>query len=82
MVMFLNETIVEPKESEWFEFYEPGATAKIVPLKETRLYKEDWIGLKELDESGRLKRIATLGDHLQFSIAWFQKEIVEPYLAK
>lgn len=80
LVKFLNETIVEPKESEWFEFYADGQTDKIVSLKDSPLYKEDWIGLKQLDEAGKLKRIAVEGDHLQFTLSWFKENIVNVYL--
>lgn len=80
MVKFLNETIVEPKESEWFEFYSPGQTKDIVALKDSPIYKQDWLGLKQLDEAGKLKLISTEGDHLQFNLRWFQKNIVEPFL--
>jgi len=80
LVKFLNETIVEPKESEWFEFYAPGQENVIVSLKESPLYKEDWIGLKTLDEAGKLKFISVEGDHLQFNLKWFQQNIVTPYL--
>lgn len=80
LVKFLNETIVEPKESEWFEFYAPGDAKQVIALKDSPIYKEDWIGLKELDKAGKLKRIAVEGDHLQFNLSWFQKYIVEPFL--
>ena len=80
LVKFLNETIVEPKESEWFEFYAPGQTEKIVPLKDSPIYQEDWIGLKQLDQDGKLKFISVHGDHLQFNLEWFEKNIVEPFL--
>lgn len=39
MVKFLNDTIVQPKESQWFEFYEPGQDQRILPLKQSKLYK-------------------------------------------
>lgn len=80
LVKFLNETIVEPKESEWFEFYAPGQTKTIVSLKDSPIYTEDWIGLKQLDQAGKLKLLGVEGDHLQFNLKWFQKNIVEPYL--
>lgn len=80
LVKFLNETIVEPKDSEWFEFYAPDKTDTIVSLKDSPIYKEDWIGLKQLDQAGKLHRIAVEGDHLQFTLSWFKKYIVDVYL--
>lgn len=40
MVKFINDTIVQPKESQWFEFYKPGQDKEILPLKESRVYKQ------------------------------------------
>lgn len=39
MVKFLNDTIVQPKESQWFEFYEPGQDQRILPLNQSKVYK-------------------------------------------
>lgn len=81
LVTFLNDTIVQPKESGWFQFYEPGQSQKVTPLKESAIYKEDWIGLKTLDEQGRLKLIGCEGDHLQLNHKFFEKEIVDRFLS-
>ena len=40
MVKFINDTIVQPKESQWFEFYKPGQDKEILPLKESAVYKQ------------------------------------------
>lgn len=80
MVMFLNETTVEPKETEWFEFYETGSIDRIKPLEDTDLYRNDWIGLRELNDTGRLVRLSTIGDHLIMGLDWFQRNIVDQYL--
>ncbi|UXI18014.1 RNA-binding domain-containing protein [Sarcoptes scabiei] len=82
LVYFLNDTIVQPKESGWFQFYLPGQSEKIYDLKDSPLYREDRIGLKRLDDQNKLFLLSTIGDHLQFSIDWFQKEIVEKFLSK
>ena len=39
MVKFLNDTIVQPKESQWFEFYKPGQDKEILPLRQSRTYE-------------------------------------------
>lgn len=36
--------------------------------------------MKQLDETGRLVRLAINGDHLSFSDSWFLSEIVDKYL--
>ncbi len=49
-------------------------------MKDTELYKEDWIGLRELDESGRLVLGSVPGAHMHFSLPWFLDNVVDPYL--
>lgn len=46
---------------------------------QTKLYKEDWIGLKTLDEAGKVKFINVSGNHLQISES-DMKKYVAPYL--
>lgn len=46
---------------------------------QTELYKEDWIGLRSLDEDGRVSYISFPGDHLNFNEDQL-KEYVVPYL--
>ena len=69
-----------PKESSLFEFYIPGEEFEILPLEESDIYKEDWIGLKELDETGRLIRDITTGGHVETDDDYFVEEIVLKYL--
>lgn len=40
LVLFEDETIVQPKESEWFGFYAPGQDKKIVSLFDSPIYKQ------------------------------------------
>jgi len=80
MVKFLKDTMVQPIESEWFGFYAPGQDVQIISLQKSQLYLEDWLGLKEMDEQGKLAFLSVNGDHLQFSDAWFFANIAKPYL--
>lgn len=80
MVKFNQDSMVDPPESEIFGFFEPGQSNKIVPMNETRLYTEDWIGLRTLDEAGKVKIYEIDGDHLQFDMKWFINEIILKYL--
>jgi palmitoyl-protein thioesterase len=81
MVKFTQDSMVQPRESEWFGFYAPGQDTVVVPLRNSTLYKEDWLGLAKLDAAGKLHFLAVDGDHLQFTIPWFLQSIVQPYLA-
>lgn len=46
---------------------------------QTKLYTEDWIGLKTLDDAGRVKYISVPGNHLGISHS-DMKQYVVPYL--
>lgn len=80
MVMFENDTVVEPKETEWFGFYAPGQAEEILPLKRSDIYLKDRLGLKKMDKSGKLVFLSTPGNHLRFSEEWFIANIIKPYL--
>ncbi|EHB14570.1 Palmitoyl-protein thioesterase 1 [Heterocephalus glaber] len=79
MVKFLNDSIVDPVDSEWFGFYRSGQAKETIPLQETTLYTKDHLGLKEMDKAGKLVFLGTEGDHLQLSQAWFYAHII-PFL--
>jgi palmitoyl-protein thioesterase len=53
MYMFEKDEAAIPKESGWFA--EVNTTSgKVTKLQDRKIYKEDWLGLKELDEKGAL----------------------------
>uniref|UniRef100_A0AC35ETZ1 Palmitoyl-protein thioesterase 1 n=1 Tax=Panagrolaimus sp. PS1159 TaxID=55785 RepID=A0AC35ETZ1_9BILA len=81
LVKFARDQMVVPRESEWFGFYPDENTTVVLDMKQTKLYKEDRIGLKGLKEAGKLKFIAIDGDHLRISNEDFIEKIVKPYLA-
>ncbi|KAK7792341.1 hypothetical protein R5R35_013826 [Gryllus longicercus] len=68
-----------PKETEWFGFFEPGQDKKLYRMQDSVLYREDRIGLRKLDQQGRLKLLAVDGNHLQFSEEWFVNEILHKF---
>ncbi|XP_045766736.1 palmitoyl-protein thioesterase 1 [Maniola jurtina] len=80
MVKFNNDSIVQPKETEWFGFYAPGQAKKLISLQQSKLYKEDRLGLKKMDEDGKLIFLSQPGDHLRFTEEWFIENILKPYL--
>lgn len=66
MFMFSDDKTVHPKESAWFAEY--NATSQLVtPLRDRPIYKEDWLGLKQLDEKNGLDFEVLKGQHMQFS---------------
>jgi len=54
-----EDSTIVPKESGWFSFYANGTQSTIVPLEEQQQYTEDWIGLRTLDERGKLIKFTT-----------------------
>lgn len=42
----------------------------IIPMREQLLYVEDWIGLRELDEGGRITFASCVGEHMQLGDCW------------
>jgi len=76
MVKFLKDTMVTPRDSSWFEFYTLGQDKIIEPLKNSTLYQQDWIGLKQLDQQNKLQFLTCDGDHLRFTQQWFEDNII------
>nr|XP_027221193.1 LOW QUALITY PROTEIN: palmitoyl-protein thioesterase 1-like [Penaeus vannamei] len=81
MVKFEEDSMVVPPESEWFGFYSPGQDSQVLPLQQTQLYIEDRLGLKEMDEAGKLHFLSLAADHLNFDDQWFLEEIVDKFVA-
>ncbi|PYH48591.1 palmitoyl-protein thioesterase family protein [Aspergillus saccharolyticus JOP 1030-1] len=62
MFLFEEDGVVHPKESAWFG--EVDADGEVVGVRERDIYKEDWIGLRELDEKGALVFRSVPGRHM------------------
>ncbi|KAB5574011.1 hypothetical protein DKX38_001205 [Salix brachista] len=79
LIMFENDNVLIPKETAWFGYYPDGAFEPIVPAHQTVLYTEDWIGLKALDDAGRVHFVNVSGGHLGISRSDMKKHVV-PFL--
>lgn len=64
MYMFEEDMTVIPKESGWFA-QTNASSGEVTELRDRKIYKEDWIGLKALDEKGGLEFKTTEGGHMQ-----------------
>lgn len=64
MYMFEDDTTAIPKQSSWFA--EVNGT-EITPLRKQTQYKEDWIGLRQLDDKGGLRFRSITGEHMQIT---------------
>lgn len=64
MYVFNGDTTVIPRDSGWFA--EVNTTSgETTPLRERKLYEEDWLGLKKLDEKGGLIFRNASGAHME-----------------
>ena len=81
LIKFSEDSTVVPRGTEWFGFYKPGQAQEMLAYNETQLYLEDWIGLKSLDEDGKVDFLESEGDHLQFTDDFFFS-IIDKYLKK
>ncbi|KAG0069887.1 hypothetical protein BGZ89_001901 [Linnemannia elongata] len=78
MFMFMNDVTVKPKETAWFGFQDENGD--VIDLEEQDQYKEDWLGLKAMDQAGKLEFEVMEGEHMQFSLEEFTDKITIPYL--
>lgn len=70
-----NDTTIVPRESSWFEFYDFEGQ-NIVPLKESDFYIKDYIGLRKLDEEGKLTFATFRSEHILYNIVEYWEEII------
>jgi len=80
MYKFTEDTVVVPKDSSWFAFYADNSLSTIIPLQQQPTYTEDWIGLKTLDEAGKLHFETSPFEHMHFTIDWFVANVMNPWL--
>ncbi|KAH9871149.1 hypothetical protein J1614_006724 [Plenodomus biglobosus] len=84
MYLFANDTTVIPKETGWFA-YTNSTDGSVTGLRDREIYKQDWIGLRALDEKGALHFEETEGDHMQLDdevlIDVFEKWFAPPKTA-
>jgi len=79
MLKWTEDQTVIPRESSHFEFYTPGQSEAVLPLRESQLYLDDFIGLRSLDEAGNLTFFSVPGGHTAFDYSWIAEHIL-PFL--
>lgn len=65
LVMFDADTVIYPKETAWFQSLDEKGN--VLPLNGTDFYNDDYIGVKALNEAGKIQFVSLPGDHLQFT---------------
>lgn len=77
LVKYEEDIWIIPKESSWFGYFDKQSN--IVPLVNLDIYKSDRLGLKSMNENGKLVFLAAPKDHLsKDDEPWFEENIV-PY---
>ena len=71
-----EDTVITPRESSWFEFYDKKGNY-IVPLRESDFYINDNIGLRKLDEEGKVTFTEFQEEHVLYNMDEYFNEIVE-----
>ncbi|KAK9480423.1 Alpha/Beta hydrolase protein [Lipomyces japonicus] len=66
MYLFLKDETVVPKESAWFANVD-NKSGSLTMLENRELYKQDWLGLRELGESGRTHFRTIEGRHMSIT---------------
>ncbi|KAJ3225674.1 hypothetical protein HDU78_010581 [Chytriomyces hyalinus] len=80
LIRFEDEKTVVPAESSWFGFYNDDKS-EIVGMEGQPLYLQDWIGVRWLNENGRLDRLSQPGGHMKIDEAFLNNTIIPTYLA-
>jgi palmitoyl-protein thioesterase len=60
------DAIVIPNSSPWFQFFAANDTSTVVPLKQSDFFLSDYIGVRALDEAGRLSLVEVPCGHQDF----------------
>lgn len=77
LIRFSEDVMIKPGYTAWF--WVDDGDHELVPLQDRPFYKDDWLGLKFLDDNGRLEFLVCSGQHMQISDEYLN-EIVETYL--
>jgi len=65
LVKGLQDTTVEPNDSEWYAYLEDGSQTEIVNMTDAAWYT--WFDLDKMDANGQLGFETTPGGHMQFT---------------
>jgi len=80
LVMAQNDTLIVPKESQHFGYFQEGSNSSVLSMRDSQWYTEDWFGLKALDNANKIVFNITAGNHLQFTMTEFENLIGEYFL--
>ena len=82
LLKFEDDDLIAPRDSCHFACAAPRSRQRVVPLEQSELYEQDWLGLRGLREAGRLHLLKKPGRHLAFNRSYFRSAIVAPFLSE
>lgn len=74
MYKFTEERAVVPPDSSWFGHVD--GKGDLIGMRESALYRADWIGLRELDEAGKLLLLTVPGPHMNITKEFITNDLV------
>ncbi|KAG2181595.1 hypothetical protein INT44_008410, partial [Umbelopsis vinacea] len=69
LIKFAEDETVRPAESAWFWFF--NEEGDLIPLEDQPLYTKDWLGLKKLNEDGKIDFEVCPGAHVRIKNSLF-----------
>ncbi|KAI9480433.1 MAG: palmitoyl-protein thioesterase 1-like protein [Benjaminiella poitrasii] len=78
MIRFSEDVMIKPSQTAWF--WIKVENDQLLPLQNQTLYEEDWLGLKYLNDNGRLEFLVCPGQHMQISDNYLDEKVIRPYL--
>merc|ERR1712194_289418 len=76
-----GDTVVQPAQSAWHSFWnwDDEWRSSVMELNETSGYKNDALGLKTLNERGDLILNSFEGDHLKYTMEWWDANVLSMF---
>jgi palmitoyl-protein thioesterase len=71
LVEALNDSFVVPRQSTTHGYWAWGHKDVVLPMRQTPEYLADNLALRSLDQSGRLRTLGFIGDHLEFNASFW-----------
>lgn len=78
-IKYLQDDVVQPKESEHFGYYADDTETTTISMEETEAYKQDLFGLKTLNEAGKITFLESNTEHVCPTYQWCLDNII-PWL--
>ena len=71
-----DDHVVQPRESAWHTYWKWGTRKNVQNWRETESYKGDWLGLRTLDEQGKLTFNMYEGKHTSYNQTWWLSTVL------